>query len=90
MADEIEAQVSADIAAMVSGHPMGEALTAVALMLARRLDMCVDDRSAPPLAKELRATLAELASMRDGDDDDLDAALSTPVLSTKVRDPEDP
>lgn len=79
----VEQRVRADISAMISTHPMGEALSETAFTLARALDVG-DGEMAPALNKELRATLAELASMAVGDDEDLEAELSTPV-----RDPED-
>lgn len=74
----VETKVRADIAALISSHPMGEALAEMAFTLARSLD----DGAGLAIAavnRELRANLVELARLGVADDDDLDAALSTPV-----------
>lgn len=67
-----------DIAALVTAHPMGESLAAIAESLAARLDD-PDEKSPAAVAKELRATLLALAEGVVDDDDDLDALLSSPV-----------
>jgi hypothetical protein len=75
--------VRSDIAALVTLHPMGEALAEMAITLARSLDEGAGLATAA-VNRELRANLLELARMAVDDDDDLDAALSTPI-----RDDED-
>jgi len=82
--------VLADIEALVTTHPMGEALAATAVELARTLDAGAG-LAVAAVARELRATLTELASMEVPDDDGLDAALSTPTpgMPAEVRDAED-
>ena len=84
----VERQVRADVTALVTAHPMGEALAEMSFALARKLDGDAGMATAA-VNKELRANLLELASMAEGDDDDLDASLSTPMLP-EVRDPEEP
>lgn len=79
-AGSIEKQVRADIAALVTSHPMGESLAEMAFGLARTLDAAVMN----PLAlaginKELRETLCELARLADSGDDDFAASLSMPT-----------
>ena len=74
----VSEQVRNDIAAIVTAHPMGEALAAIAYNLAARLDD-PDEKAPAAVAKELRATLLELAEGVTDDDDDLDALLSTPL-----------
>jgi len=71
----VEAKVRADLAALVTTHPMGESLTALAIHLAAKVDGPSFEPTAP-IAKELRATLAELARL-GVEDDTVD--LSTPV-----------
>jgi hypothetical protein len=78
----VEAKVRADIAALVTGHPMGEALSEMAFSLARRLDWC-EPKEAAQLNRELRACLVELASMAVMDDDDFESELSTPTRDTE-------
>lgn len=77
-------KVTADLEALVTTHPMGEALAEVALNLANRLDD-PDEKAPAAVAKELRATLVELAGGAVDDDDDLADELSAPV-----RNPEEP
>ena len=79
----VERTVRSDIAALVTLHPMGEALAEMAITLARSLDEGAGLATAA-VNRELRANLLELARMAVDDDDDLDAALSTPI-----RDDED-
>ncbi len=78
----VECKVASDIEALVSTHPMGEALSAMSLALARTLDQGAG-LAVAAVNRELRANLVELSSMADNDDD-LDADLSTPL-----RHPED-
>lgn len=67
----------------MTAHPMGEALSEMALCLARSLDEGAGMATAA-VNRELRANLVELARMAVDDDDDLEAQLSSPL-----RDPED-
>jgi hypothetical protein len=80
-AGAIEAQVRADVDALVSEHPMGESLAELAFMLARRLDDArgTKDLAVAGISKELRETLLALAATKVGDGDDLAAALSVPA-----------
>lgn len=85
----VETKVRADVAAIVSAHPMGEALAEMAFHLARTLDSGAG-LAVAAVNRELRANLVELARMGVDGDDDLDRDLSTPdVPSAEVRDPED-
>ena len=84
----VERQVRRDVSALVTAHPMGEALAEMSFALARKLDGDAGMATAA-VNKELRVNLLELASMAEGDDDDLDASLSTPMLPP-VRDTEEP
>lgn len=79
----MESKVRQDVAALVTAHPMGEALAEMAFTLARTLDNGAGLATAA-VNRELRANLVELARMGVPDDDDLEDQLSTPV-----RDPED-
>lgn len=79
----MESKVRQDVAALVTAHPMGEALAEMAFTLARTLDNGAGLATAA-VNRELRANLVELARMGVPDDDDLEDRLSTPV-----RDPED-
>lgn len=72
----VELKVRADIEALVSGHPMGEALAAMSYALARGIDEGPEMMRAA-LNRELRLNLAELAGMSVGGDD-LGAELSIP------------
>lgn len=85
----VESRTRQDVAALVTAHPMGEALAEIAFTLARTLDEGAGLATAA-VSRELRATLVEMAKLGVGDDDDLDAQLSTPDLPSSVRDPEDP
>lgn len=76
----IELKVRADVAALMTAHPMGEALAEQAYALARTLDGGVSTRDLASINRELRETLAELARMGVPDDDDLDHDLSTPSI----------
>jgi len=68
----VEAETRKDIDAMFTGHPMGDALAAVAITLARTLDDGAGMATAA-VAKQLVATLVELARYEDGSTDDDDA-----------------
>lgn len=72
----VELKVRADIEALVSGHPMGEALAAMSYALARGIDEGPEMMRAA-LNRELRLNLAELAGMSVGGDD-LGTELSIP------------
>lgn len=82
----VEKQTKRDIEALVSSHPMGEALAAGALSLARVLDRGAGMATAA-VSREWRATLIELAKYEQGSVDDDDGA---PDLSaTALGDAED-
>ena len=75
----VETKVRQDVAALMSGHPMGEALAEMAFTLARTLDEGAG-LAVAAVNRELRANLVELASANaGGDDDDLAELLSSPV-----------
>jgi hypothetical protein len=80
----VERKVRADLRALITAHPMGEALAAMSLNLAQALDAGAGLATAA-VNRELRANLLELSRLAVDDNDDLDDELSTPV-----RDPEDP
>jgi hypothetical protein len=80
----VERKVRADVNALITAHPMGEALAEMAFKLAQTLDEGAGLATAA-VNRELRANLVELARMGVSDDDDLEDRLSTPV-----RDAEDP
>lgn len=88
MSGQVESKVRSDLEALITTHPMGEALAELAYTLAAQLDGGELGMATAAVSKELRATLDALVKMREGDDDDLDAALSTPVPS-EVRDTPD-
>ena len=79
----VETKVRQDVAALVTVHPMGEALAEMAYSLARTLDDGAGLATAA-VNRELRANLIELTRLGVSDDDDLEDRLSTPV-----RDAED-
>ena len=84
----LEAKVRADLEALTTSHPMGEALSEMALGLARRLDSeCKLTPSMANAFKELRETLCELARLADGDDDGLSDALSVPTQMGDAAEP---
>ena len=72
----VETKVRADVEALVSAHPMGEALAAMSYALARGIDEGPEMMRAA-LNRELRLNLVELAGMGVGGDD-LGAELSMP------------
>jgi hypothetical protein len=74
----VERQVKRDIGALVTEHPMGEALAAMSLNLARTLDDGAGLATAA-VNRELRANLLELSRLAVDDNDDLDAELSAAV-----------
>ncbi len=79
-AGHVERETRKDIEALVCAHPMGEALTAIALNLARTLDRGAGLASAG-IAKELRTTLQELAKYEEvGADDDDAPDLGGPTM----------
>ena len=73
----VEAQVRKDVGALISGHPMGEALAEMSFSLARALDEGAGMATAA-VNRELRTNLLELARLGVADDDDLEARLSNP------------
>lgn len=78
----VECQVRADVAALVSGHPMGEALAEMSFALARVLDEGPAMMSAA-VNRELRLNLLELARLAVDGDDDFEAGLSAPVFDSE-------
>lgn len=68
----------ADVGALISAHPMGEALAEVSFALARLLDDGAGLATAA-VSRELRANLMELSRLADDGDDDLADELSAPV-----------
>lgn len=85
----VERKVRSDIAALITAHPMGEALTEMSLNLARTLDEGAGLATAA-VNRELRANLTELARLAVDDGDDLADELSAPELPSEVRDREEP
>jgi hypothetical protein len=84
----VETKVRSDVEAVITEHPMGEALAEMAFTLARTLDEGAG-LAVAAVNRELRANLIELAQMAVPDDDDFDDILSTPVRP-EVRDEEEP
>lgn len=78
----VERKVRADIAALITSHPMGEALAEMAFKLAQTLDEGAGLATAA-VNRELRANLVELARMGVSSDDDLEDRLSAPVRDTE-------
>ena len=74
----ITRKVRADIDAIITTHPMGEALAEMSLNLARTLDGGAGLATAA-VNRELRANLLELARLALDDTDDLADDLSAPV-----------
>ena len=83
----VERKVRADIAALITAHPMGEALAEMSYNLARSLDEGAGLATAA-VNRELRANLTELSRLAVDDGDDLADELSAPDLPAQVRDPE--
>jgi len=88
-AGPVERHVRGDIDALVSVHPMGESLAEMSFSLARALDGELSGMARAALNRELRQNLVQLADMGVGNDDDLDAQLSTPDGASEIRDGED-
>jgi hypothetical protein len=77
----VERQVRADIEAMVTSHPMGEALSEMSYALARLLDSGAGAGvSVAAVNRELRDNLAELSRLAVDDSDDFADELSSPDL----------
>lgn len=72
-AGNVERKTRADVDALVTSHPMGEALAALAFSLARTLDNGAGMATAA-VSRELRATLIEIAKYEQGSVDDDDGA----------------
>ncbi|HEY5985589.1 MAG TPA: hypothetical protein VIV12_04285 [Streptosporangiaceae bacterium] len=85
----MERKVRADIAALMTAHPMGEALAELAYTLARSLDDGAG-LAAAAVSRELRNNLTELARLAVDDGDDFADELSAPDVPAEVRDPEEP
>jgi hypothetical protein len=85
----VEPKVRADIRALITAHPMGEALTAMALTLAWSVDHIRETGKGlmvlAAINHELRETLTELSRLAVDDSDDL-----ADELSAAVRDSEEP
>lgn len=75
----VEAQVRRDVGALISTHPMGEALAEMSYALARTLDEGAGLATAA-VNRELRTNLLEMARLGVADDDDLEARLSQPDM----------
>jgi hypothetical protein len=73
----VEAQVRADIAALVTQHPMGESLAEMSYNLARTLDNGAG-LAVAAVNRELRANLVELARL-GVDSGDMGDAFSEPT-----------
>ena len=87
----VETKVREDVGALITEHPMGEALAEMSFNLARVLDQGAG-LAVAAVNRELRANLVELARLGVGGDDDLDDQLSTPEpgdVPTEVRDEEE-
>lgn len=79
----VEMKVRQDVGALMTEHPMGEALAEMAFTLARTLDEGAG-LAVAAVNRELRANLVELARLEvPSDDDDFGDALSTPVRDTE-------
>lgn len=80
---DVETKVRQDVGALITEHPMGEALSEMAFKLARTLDEGAG-LAVAAVNRELRANLVELARLEvSSDDDDFGDALSTPVRDTE-------
>lgn len=74
----VEARVRADIALLMTAHPMGESLAEMCYSLAKAMDSGPEMMRAA-LNRELRTNLIELARLGVDGDDDLGDELSSPV-----------
>ena len=85
----VERQVRRDLAAVMTAHPMGEALSAMSLTLAWAMDHIRETGKGlmvlPATNGQLRDNLTELARLAVDDADDFADELSAPV-----RDAEEP
>lgn len=79
----VERKVRADVGALITAHPMGEALSEMSLTLAWAIDHIRETGKGlmvlPATSRELRDTLIELARLAVDDDDPLADELSAPV-----------
>jgi hypothetical protein len=79
----VERKTRADIVALITAHPMGEALTEMSLTLAWAIDHIRETGKGlmvlPATNRELRDNLTELARLAVNDDDPLADELSAPV-----------
>lgn len=82
----VERKVRADIAALVTAHPMGEAIAEMSYNLAHVLDEGAGLATAA-VNRELRANLTELGRLAVDDNDTLEAELSSPTASMPTTDP---
>ena len=80
----VEAKTRSDVAALMSGHPVGEAIAEAAYAMARLVDQY--PAVATSANRELLRNLEALTGMGVDGDADLDGFLSTPVVSPEVRD----
>ena len=83
---KIETEVRADVAKLDSAHPMAKSLAESAYGLAVTLDGYVDDKARAGLHRELRAHLVELARLGVPEDGGFEQGLSTPSVSSPIRD----
>lgn len=84
----VERQVRADVEALVTAHPMGEALAEMSYSLARTLDAGAG-MAVAAVNRELRANLIELSRLAVDDADELADELSAPEMPSEVRDSEE-
>lgn len=84
----VERQVRADVGALVTAHPMGEALAEMSYSLARTLDAGAG-MAVAAVNRELRANLIELSRLAVDDADELADELSAPEMPSEVRDSEE-
>lgn len=78
----VERKVRADIAALITTHPMGEALAEMSFKLAQTLDEGAG-MAVAAVNRELRNNLAELSRLAVDDGDDLADELSAPVRDSE-------
>jgi hypothetical protein len=82
---QVEARVRQDLDALITTHPMGEGLSAMALHLAHTLDHA-DAMFRAALSRELRGILEDLAEhSATTDDGDLTQGLSGPTMTEPPR-----
>ena len=85
----VEAAVRRDLRALVTSHPMGEALEAMSLSLARTLDAGAG-LAAAAVNRQLRENLLELARLAVQAEDGLDAELSAEIRNDAGPGPDEP